>query len=72
MLRLSKRDLLRLSKRDLLRLSKRDFLRLTKKAEERKSHLFVTLFIFGDFLMIVPRTLQTETYASANVLNGLR
>ena len=46
MLRLSKRDLLRLSKRDLLRLSKRDFLRLTKKAEERKSHLLVTMFIF--------------------------
>ena len=45
MLRLSKRDLLRLSKRDLLRLSKRDFLRLTKKAEERKSHLLVTMFI---------------------------
>ena len=72
MLRLSKRDLLRLSKRDLLRLSKRDFLRLTKKSEERKSHLLVTLFILGIFLISLPRTRQTETYASANVLNGLR
>ena len=68
MLRLSKRDLLRLSKRDLLRLSKRDFLRLTKKSEERKSHLLVTLFILG----ILLRTHQIETYASPNVLNGLR
>ena len=72
MLRLSKRDLLRLSKRDLLGLSKRDFLRLTKKSEERKSHLLVTLFILGIFLIGLPRTRQTETYASANVLNGLR
>ena len=72
MLRLSKRDLLRLSKRDLLRLSKRDFLRLTKKSEERQSHLLVTLFILGIFLIGLPRTRQTETYASANVLNGLR
>ena len=63
MLRLSKRDLLRLSKRDLLRLSKRDFLRLTKKSEERKSHLLVTLFILGIFLISLPRTRQTETYA---------
>ena len=63
MLRLSKRDLLRLSKRDLLRLSKRDFLRLTKKSEERQSHLLVTVFILGIFLISLPRTRQTETYA---------